>query len=202
MKNATLAAAALLAVALAVGFAYAHWSETLLIAGTVNTGELDWQFTQVQSLDPGTTLDYHCNDGFEGQLYWQGEKHVGTTTIEITEDPHVAQVTLTNVYPSYFTSITLYAQNTGTIPLIIDKVIIDGIVISAGTQTIVSLDLDDDGQDDIEIWWKDGIGTQLEPDDFADEMSIWIHILQPAPEGATLTFQIQVVAIQWNLYGA
>lgn len=192
----------LLVLALLItGFAYAHWSESLYISGTVNTGELDWEFTATSCLDT-TGIDYHCYDGFEPATFWPDPegKDVGSTSCIIT-DPHTVTVTLTNVYPCYYTSVSTYAHNTGTIPLIIDKVIIDGNVFREEIpRAQVALDLDGDGLYDIEIWWRNGFGTQMHPCDDSPEMSFWLHILQDAPEGVPLTFTIEIVAIQYNMY--
>jgi len=191
----------LLIVALVItGFAYAHWSKTLTIIGTVNTGELDWQITDVSCLDT-TGYDYHCRDDFAGPAprFWMGDKDVGNTSCGIT-DSHTVTVNLTNVYPSYYTSVSVYAHNTGTIPLIIEKVVIDTTEITAYPYPIVKLDLNGDLKNDIEIWWRDGIGTQMHPCEDSPEMSFWIHVLQDAPQGETLSFTIKIVAIQWNEY--
>jgi len=187
---------------LSTGLAYAHWSETLFVNGQVDTGELDWQFTSAIIIDT-TGPDYHCRDGFAGPPpeYWIGDKDVGSSSIEVDPtDPHIVTITLNNVYPCYFTMASVYAQNTGTIPLIIDSVIIDGTVLNDFPTYPVQLDLNGDGYDDIEIWWKDGFGTQLEPGDPSPEMSFWIHVLQPAPQGTELNFTIEIVAVQWNGY--
>lgn len=189
---------------LSTGLAYATWQETLFINGIVETGTLDWEFTAASSLDPGplpiSVPDYHCNDGFTGPpYYWMGDKDVGYTTVEIT-DPHTVTVTLQNVYPSYFNMITIYAKNTGTIPFIIEKAIIDSTEITSTPAPVVSLDLNDDGLADIEILWKDAPGDQLEPGQDSDEISFWIHVLQDAPEGTTLSLTIEIVAVNWNEY--
>lgn len=188
-----------------VGFAYAHWSQTLYIDGSVATGELDWEFVVASCEDDEIgEKDYNCRDGFAlpSPIFWEVDKDVGRTTVAIV-DPHTVTVTLTNVYPSYFTSVSVYAHNTGTIPLIIDKVILKDDVtveIRKMPSPIVKLDLNNDGKKDVEIWWLNGFGVQLEPCDMSPEMSFWIHILQDAPQGATLTFTIEIVAIQWNMY--
>jgi hypothetical protein len=184
-----------------IGLVYATWSQNLYINGTVNTGELDWRFTGASCLDTSGN-DYHCRDGFTGEpQFWMGNKDVGGTSVKII-DPHTVNVTLTNVYPCYYTSVSVYAKNIGTIPLIIDSVIIDGHIFRTTQQpyAYVQLDLNGDHYYDIEIWWKNALGSQLHPGDYSDEMSFWLHILQGAPEGATLTFTIEVVAIQWNMY--
>jgi len=181
------------------GFAYAHWEKIITINGTVNTGELDWEFTFASCLDE-IGNDWNIADGFAPATPWRVDKDVGSTSVEIT-DPHTVIVTLDNVYPSYFTTVSVYAHNTGTIPLIIDSVIIDGHVFRKTIpRAYVQLDLDGDGKYDIEIWWRNGLGTQIHPCEDSDEMSFWIHILQDAPQGETLEFTIQIVAINWNEY--
>ena len=120
---------------LSTGFAYAHWSETLYISGSIATGELDWEFTFATAEDDQLgENDWNCGDNFVPPP-WRVDKDVGMTTATIT-DPHTVTLTLTNVYPSYWTSVSVYAHNCGTIPLVIDSVIIDGIVIRKGTPKI------------------------------------------------------------------
>lgn len=187
---------------LSTGVAYAHWSQMLYIEGSVASGSLDWEFTDVSAEDDVLgELDYNCRDNFEGPppLKWRVDKDVGRTTAIIT-DSHTITVTLTNVYPSYWTEVSVYAHNTGTIPLIIDNVIINGNVLRKSPTSVVGLDLSSDGLNDIEIWWGDGFGTQLEHCERSPEMSFWIHVLQDAPQGATLSFTIELVAVQYNLY--
>lgn len=195
-----------LMVALAgIGVGYAHWSQTLTIEGTVNTGELDWEFWSGVSIDPQTpeTLDWHCNDGFTVPPippFWQGDKNVGYTTTVLVDtdldgDFDRLEVALHNVYPSYFNDISYWVHNNGSIPLIIDRVIIDGQEFTA--PFYVSLDLNGDALDDVEIQYGNNFGDQLEPCDFR-EISFWIHVLQAAPQGESLTFTMELVAIQWN----
>jgi len=205
MRDIRLAVLPVLLVAgmLLTGVAFAHWSEALLLTGSVATGVLDWQFTAVGHLDPGppaSVPDYHCRDNFEGPppYYWMGDKDVGYTRAEITDDAHVIEVTLNNVYPSYFNSISVYFKNTGSVPLIIEKALIDGHVVM-GWNEKVRLDLNGDGENDLEIWWKANIfGLQLEPGEDGPETSFWVHVLQGAPWGASLGFTIQLIAVQYN----
>lgn len=190
---------------LSAGVAYACWSQTLSVQGSVETGELDWEFTEVIFIDPPGigNLDYHCRDNFAGPSprYWRGDKDVGSTWAETTDDNHVVALTLHNVYPCYFTMVSVYAHNCGTVPLIIDRVILNGEVTQRESPTHpVQLDLDGDGNYDVEVWWKDGFGTQLDPCEDSPEMSFWVHVLQDAPQGTTLRLTIEIVAVQWNEY--
>lgn len=92
----------------------------------------------------------------------------------------------------------------------------NNIVISDGTDEsyyidsdtakprIFTLDLNDNGVDDFEIWWNDDdFGEQLEPGDRLSEQSLWLHVLQdedPDFQGGSFTFYISLVAVQWNEY--
>ena len=129
-KTAVPAIATITLIVLAiVGFTYAHWSETLWLNGTVNTGELDWEFIVASCLDVG--VDYHCNDGFVGiPPYWPDPegKNIGWQELTLQDsdsdgDNDTLLINLHNVYPSYFTEIRFYVHNCGTIPLKVDKVI-------------------------------------------------------------------------------
>jgi len=183
---------------LMTGFAYAHWSQTIYIEGSVASGTVDWEFTFASALDE-TGLDWNCGDNFVPPP-WRVNKDVGSTTIEVT-DPHTVTLTLTNVYPSYWTSASVYAHCTGSVPLIIDNVILNGVVIREGNPKI-RLDLTGDDNYDIEIWWRESgvFGQQLEYCWDSDEMSFWIHVLQDAPQGETLSFTIELVAVQYDKY--
>ena len=183
---------------LMTGFAYAHWSQTIYIEGSVASGTVDWEFVGAGCWDTSGN-DYHCRDGFAGSppIFWMGDKDVGSTSCAIT-DPHTVTLTLTNVYPSYFTSVSVYAHNNGSIPLIFDNVIIDGVIIREDPAPVVRLDLDGDDNDDVEILWGDGFGEQRENCEWWPEMSFWIHVLQDAPENATLNFTIEIIAVNWN----
>lgn len=191
---------------LSTGVAYAHWSQTLYISGSVATGDLDWEFVGVTNLDPGSpnyVLDYHCRDGFEGPplYFWMGDKDVGYTYVEIDPiDSKIIRVNLYNVYPSYFNEISVYAHVTGSTPLIFAMVVIDGEEITATPAPVVGLDLDEDGLDDIEILWGNSLGEQREYCEIFDEMSFWIHVLQDAPQGETLSFTISLVGVEWYNY--
>jgi len=210
-KTAVPAIAAMTLVTLAiVGFAYAHWSEKLWLNGTVNTGELDWRFTVASCLDDG--VDYHCREGFLGDPpYWKDPdgKNIGWQKLTLVDsdkdgDNDTLLIELHNVYPSYFTSITFYVHNCGTIPLRVDRVIFKNSTHVVGEfrkgVPYLQVDLNGDGKFDIEFQWGDNFGEQIDPCSRSPEFSFWIHVLQDAPQGATLSFSIEVVAVNWNEY--
>jgi len=87
------------------GVAYAHWSETLYINGTVETGELDLEFSSAT-----------CNESPEA-----GGKDVGHCEVELIDtdddgDDDKVQITITNGYPCYACDIVVEIHNNGTVP--------------------------------------------------------------------------------------
>lgn len=207
-----------LLVSLAVlGLGYARWSEMLYINGTVDTGKVDWCLTEFSIQDdyapppiyPTPKPDYNSRDGFAGPIprFWLVNKNVGWGEGELVDtdgdgDNDTLELTLNNVYPSYWNEVAVYAQNCGTVPIIIDRVLINGTVLRKPPTPVVKLDVTGDGKEDIEIWWRNAFGVQLEPGDDSPEMSFWFHVLQAAPEGASLNFSICIEAVQWNEYVA
>jgi hypothetical protein len=198
--------------------AYAMWSEQLNISGSVETGKLDWEIV------PGPTIwldtcGLQPGYGNQGGNDWnasylpepgvvQLDKDVGCTDVQLLDtdgdgDYDAMNITLNNVYPWYYTHIAIKVHNDGSIPLKIWRVIIDGHeyyeLNEQQLQQGVEVDLDHDGQPDILIWWGDNFGVQLHPCQSAD-ISLDITVLQPAPQGTTLSFTISFDAIQWNEY--
>jgi len=183
---------------------YALWYDNLHLDASVETGSIEWVFLNVAYMDGNYGIpDFHCNPGFEGGYYWQGTKDVGWTYGEVTDD-HTVTISLNNVYPCYFTMISLYIKVLGTIPVHIQSVTYtsdyETITIDDGTP-VDDLDLDGDGQPDIEIWWKDNwFGDQYHPGDYVEETSFWLHIMQPAPQSAQLSFDMTLTCVQYNEY--
>lgn len=197
----------------ALGIGYATWTDTLHINGTVETGTVEWEWTGTGSFDPGpppdVVRDYHCNDGFvpdptKGD-FWQGDKDVGYAICTVSSDKKTVTVDMHNIYPSYFNAISVYAKNTGSVPLIFEKVIISSEYDSATLDWYaqeydpVLLDCTGEGVPDMEIRWGNHIEAQLHPEEATGEMSFWFHLFQAAPQGATnLSFTLELEAVQYN----
>lgn len=205
-----------------LGVAYAAWTDTITITGTVTTGSLCWEFTDCdlmdddQPVDPGGDYptaypDFTCNPGFTLEpglgYFWELDKNVGWGEQDIT-DPDgdgcydTLEVTLHNVYPCYFNELTFYINNCGTIPFKVDHILVNGVKYYSGIPHI-TFDLNGNDVDDFEIEWKDNFGYQMEPGAPSPEFSFWMHVLQdedPAFQGGSFTFTIEVVCIQWNAY--
>jgi hypothetical protein len=184
------------------GIAYAHWRETLYINANIESDDLKWEWYLAISGDPEEQNDWHCGNGFMDPAPYPGDQHVATTTAEIDdEDPHIVDIIIDNAYPSYYVEVSCYPMCTGSVPIIVEKVLIDDQEFTENFYA--QLDLNDDGLADVEIAWGDNFGVQIDPWDTPPfpEISLWIHVLQEAPEDTQgLTFSFEIVGVQYNLY--
>lgn len=209
MKKIGLLCLALVLALGALGVSYALWWDDLYIEGSVDTGDLCWQWTGVSCLDPGPppgqiSYDWHCRPGFAGPVpyFWVGDKDAGWTICNVEDEKHIS-LELWNVYPCYFNEVSLYIRNCGTMPLHFERVIFEspydtGFIVVA-ENTVGTLDISGDGVPDIEFKWGNHLGMQLHPGDDSGEISFWLHILQTCPQGEPdLTFTITLVAQPWN----
>ena len=213
-----------------LGVAYAAWTDTITITGSVTTGEICWEFVSVTIEDddqpdnpggdyPTNDPDKTCLPGFvynsninpaTGMAYgyfWELDKNVAWGEYDIKdldgdECYETLEITLHNVYPCNFNEIAFYVYNCGTIPLKVDHILVNGVAYYGGTP-VITFDLNSNGENDFEISWNNNWGAQIEPGPSNYEFSFWTHVLQdedPAFQGGTFTFQIQFVCIQWNEY--
>jgi len=100
MRTRLLLPIVLIIAMLLAGTAYALWSESLIIQGTINTGYLDTVFANVDTHDTEPT-----------------EKDVSSITATIGEDNKTITVTITNAYPCIDYVLEFDIVNQGTIPV-------------------------------------------------------------------------------------
>jgi len=201
-----------LAIVLALGtlgIGYALWYDVLYIEGTVDTGELDWEFYcgSIINGDPcdPATIDKQCGDNFMNPTAESTGKDVGCTEVicvdsDLDGDIDTLEVTLNNTYPGYYVHIAWKVHNNGTIPLKFEKA-----TISSGTTVyeftaipcLVNFDCDGDGDFDIDLDFGDNFGAQLEPCSTLDQ-SFDVHVRQTADQGETYYFTIALQANQYN----
>ena len=162
----------LLALVLALGglgIGYAHWTESLDIAGTVTTGDFDPGFTgyyeffqhpEDEDIDPdcGCTCNFSDSDG-DGDY----------DTMEAT----ITSVNTFSVYRLYST-----IRNDGTVPMRIDSVQItySSPVMIAEEETLVN--------------------TVLDP---GDEATLKLSIAIAGAMADTYTFSVKITSCLWNL---
>ena len=185
------------------GISYALWSETLYVRGTVEMGYIDWGFALPYNvLDEEGDLDWMADCSWN---WWLETKDVGGPTLVVFVDTDgdgdydKLEITLQNTYPYYAEEISFYLKCGGTVPIIFDRVVIDGVAYRVGPSFTHFLDCTGDQVPDIKIRYGDHIGTQFHPGDDG-EVSISIMVLQEAPENAALSFELELVAVQYNEY--
>ncbi len=112
MKKTRFLALTLAVVLMLMGAGYAFWTEALKIEGTVDTGELDFEFTD-ESFKPIIT-----GEAYDGK-YVSG-------SAEVIEDGHALDLIFTNLYPGATAKVNFCIENTGTIGLKIENFEFEG----------------------------------------------------------------------------
>jgi hypothetical protein len=181
-KLTAIFATMLIALCLA-GVSYAMWSKTLYIDGTVYGGTLSAKWISATNFDLGLDPEW----GFQTTK----DKNVGSTTVTgIGTDTLV--VTVNNAYPCYCNDLEVEYEYTGTVP-----VRVQSITIIPNGFRLASAYGANDGE--IYIVVVDGIGTQLHNGQ-TGASSFKFHVEQCAVQGATYTFTVQVLLVQYNEY--
>jgi hypothetical protein len=169
-----------LVIALAgLGAGYALWSTSLTIVTTVNTGNVDIDFTSAT-----------CSD-VPGEPDLGNAKDVGYAECNILDTDgdgasEVLEITVTDAYPGYQLMVSdITVHGNGNVPVHITdtrlEYVSDPIALA------------------MEGFWTDNnmVCTQLH---YSDSVSgnLWFHVKQEAAQGATYTFQMVIEAAQWN----
>lgn len=153
-----------------VGIVYGHWTGTLDIEGTVQTGELDMEFL-------------HCNVTEINDPLEIGETKVVCVDTDSDGDSDAMLVNMSNVTASYRAEIAFDVNNNGTLPLVINSIQIDVDQTSLGSDAF-----------DIQL---DGIapGDSINPGD-SKSCVLRIHVL--TEEIGCYGFFIIIEAVNWN----
>jgi hypothetical protein len=208
MKKIGLLCLALVLALGSLGVGYAMWYQTVYIHGDVTTGNLQMCIEENTWLvkDGEVGADWNaitaCDAGIPEVFPAPGGKDVGWTELN-WNDCNSLDVVVHNAYPCYYNHIDIYVDNIGTIPTKQWKAV---VTYDSNTWTFYNSSyqcLDLDGVDGPDLWLRfgDSWGVQQEPGGFYD-LSFDFHVLQPAPQGATLEFTIAVTWVQWNEYQA
>jgi len=181
-KIAATFAVLMLALGIA-GYAYAHWSDTLWLKGTVTTGKfgLEWTF---DAFLPGSNLKDLDGDG-------SVDDPVANLTWKFVDDVNGIhkgiEITLDNVYPCLNVTGHIDVHNVGTIPA--------RYVDSESTMTVDP----PSAKDWVDIYKAEEFGdlTQIDPGADAGYNFI-IHFNEATEQGATATVDINLVFWNWN----
>lgn len=185
-----------LVVALAgLGVGYGLWYKVLTIGGEVNTGTVHGYWLSAVTTDPPGSNDLKDT---AGNRY---EKDVGELECTIdTGDPEILHFTINNGYPSYYADCEVAWINDGSIPVNVAELRAGpaaGPLVPIPFDVFNDLDLDGDGEFDINLMVENGLGTQIDPGD-KDAYSVWVHVKQAAPQDETLEFKVEFQLNQWN----
>ena len=214
---------ALLVALSATGAGYAMWEKELLIDGTVETGEVNAEWTTAFSNDDGIVDDGAKDADDDGACVAlsgdsscdPSDEYAANATPRYDKDvadcivtgagEQTIEVTLVNAYPSYYPTVIFDIDNTGTIPVKIQAIeySVDG---GGSWQT-----LDPCVYITITLWpgikiviaivhtWGVTIGQQIDPGESAQGF-LSIHVEQDSDELASGSFMVRVHLVQWNEY--
>jgi hypothetical protein len=214
----------LLALALAgLGVAYGLWSHTLVINGTVNTGNVDTRFTKSFTDDDNkvdeAALDFYdkgncpigsgsCDPkeaGPEPQSNTQhrSDKGFGVCTATISVDGNTGTITLNNSYPAYYCTSWFDVKNTGSIPVKVARIIVNGLPVLPGVATSFDLnnaDGDNNNGTGADVAIRIGAIDQCQQIEPGQTVRLYVaqNVLDAAPENASLSYIIRLQFNQWN----
>ncbi|MEA3459868.1 MAG: hypothetical protein U9R11_04245 [Chloroflexota bacterium] len=183
-----LTLALMIALAL-LGMGAAKWTETLIITGEVDTGEVNAELS-IEEVDnglargaPGGPSDNDLDEDLEAE-----GKDVAETTVSLDVTKKIMTIEVTKSYPCYHTYVDYDIHNTGSIPVKIESVTEDRGNLPSGA----TLELTGDAAT---------VGTQIEPiGETGDTVygTLHLHLDNTASENTTYTFTETIVVAQWN----
>lgn len=205
----------------AIGFSYAWWTESLNINGNAQTGELKMVLMDLYCKDGY----WQGTPGGTGS--WQNEPiNTGVATIQQVND-HTIRITMENAYPGYIADFHFRMKNVGSIPAKMKNAYITNIVDPNGLLNYVWVDrcytfykTDPAQPSQSALHLSDKSLTDIAPaiynaykdkvflpggyiyfacDEEGAENSFWLVILEGAPEGASLSFDL---VFEWTQFNA
>jgi len=167
---------------LMTGFAYACWSQTLYIKGTVTSNTLKVRYLSASADDSGGEMD---------NIDIGKDKDVGRAAAWVADDNHV-EVRIYNAYPCYETYVHFTVLNEG-MPVNFKGFGPENFVYDPASgrwkATLFG--------GDITVHGWDTENEQLDPG-WTKDYTVWIHVEQSAEENTTYDFTIEVLYEQWN----
>lgn len=169
----------MLVVLAGLGIISGLWSKNLVVNGTVETGDLQVDFTQ-DTTGVGDDLCTSFNPLFPCTHV---RKDVGKFECLVDEQDHqIVNFRVINAYPSYEADCEYHFANTGSIPFNV----IGAVITGGGALTGCSGDLDPNVAvlvecDQMTIKYFDNIGMQIDPGE-EQSGSLKIHVKQAAAQ--------------------
>lgn len=203
-KQVLLAIPLLVLISLSVtGIAFAMWKDDVTFSGQITTTNICAVVTEAMTTDPcGKSLDRMDDPYTPTWRPWNLDKDIACTSITIVDDKTVS-VFVDNAYPGYTVGLDIKVCNCGALHWNLTSIVVEvnGQIVHQVVDQQTSrffLDLNDDGQNDIAVdhsGWQ-SIGDQI--GEGCIDTSWSLVVLQPAPQGVTLTFNITYMVCQFN----
>lgn len=218
MKKIGILALVLVLAFSALGIGYAHWSQTLYVEGSVETGSFGIGFTELtcaeKHVDPATGIKQ--NGEYEG-------KDVADYTCEMVDLITIngksgyarGVVTITDAYPCYWMHMTFAVTNLGSIPVHFKELRISDPTGELNFEWVTP----PPASPATGFMWKDfnGNGVYDDPDEeilnfevinlismqlhpcSTTKAEVDVHVKQSAEQKHTYNFLVEIVGNQWNL---
>ena len=207
---------------LILGVAYAHWTDTVVIEGTVHMGELIVGIREVCVTE--------TTNGVPEEEFYPPKPWVADTTVTLKDEETSAHheppqtvyktmiITITNAYPQYDVHIEFKLKNAGTIPAILTDCEFTGkdetddepltlvwdpkLHYDGKKWTGAGCIKDEEGNEIVNINITAYLPKDLQLEPCTDyDVIIDIDFKQTAEECHTYTFTVTVNFVQWNLAG-
>jgi hypothetical protein len=192
----------------AVGAGHGHWSGSLEISGTAKVEQLCVEFVEQETNDPPghnyvpgiPGADESIADGFVGNPF-RLDKDVGWTECFLfdTDDDGLddtIEFNIYNAYPCYLGKMIATIGNCGEIPVQVDSVSVSFPQYPGGEYDWTSPPTVAPWPHppEFEVKWVNGVANVpiVIPPDEVTLIGVWVHVLQPAAQGAEYTFRMTV----------
>lgn len=205
-KTLVICLVALLALGL-MGFGFAKWSDSVTIAGSVETGTVKVGILNTGVLDQGADPQQPPGNNAEGKdVAKTTSENAGNVKFTLGNTAYYGQIneTITNAYPYYKTGTTVAIANGGTIPVKIESFNVvwndpNGIVAH---MQCAGWTASDNGTVVRQGNTWDGLYQFLNRYQLHPEHVLTIradtYFDQGTPQGASASGTITVTASQWN----
>ena len=113
--------------------------------------------------------------------------------------PTKLSIAITDAYPCYWAAITFRVKNLGTIPVMVDQIILSDPTGELTWDDTLKALVDGSGTEIINFQFVNMWGIQIDPcDPLGEKAELDLHVKQAAIQGHQYNFELMLRAIQWN----
>lgn len=200
-----------------IGVSYGVWSQQMQVEGVVVTDDMDINYDKAFTNDDNFIDDVDKDDGDDGQCALLGpgscdpsgpgvidaidpryDKHIGTCTasIDMASTGGKIQIHIFDGYPSYWCTMWFDVDNDGSVPIKLDKVLLNGSEILPSSDNLI--DADQDTDDDMMVHVSElTLCDQFDPG-ATIQGNVDTHIEQGADEAEAMSYELEFIYVIWN----